>query len=68
MPQQIGEKLEEIPKEQLDGILQFFLAGIRKNDGTNYEPIIIHSFTEPCSCATDFYIQRSKHDFKINKW
>ena len=36
---QIGEKLEEIPKEQLNGILQFFLAEIRKNDGTNYEPL-----------------------------
>ena len=35
---QIGQKLEETPKDQLDGILQFFFAEIRKNDGTNYEP------------------------------
>ena len=34
---QIAQKIEEIPKERLDGILQFF-AEIRKNDGTNYEP------------------------------
>ena len=32
-----GQKLEEIPKKQLDGILQFFTE-IYKNDETNYEP------------------------------
>ena len=35
---QIGQKLEEIPKEQLDDILQLFFAEIRKNNGANYEP------------------------------
>ena len=35
---QIAQKLEEIPKERLDGILQLLFAEIRKNDGTNYEP------------------------------
>ena len=34
---QIGQKLEEIPKEQLHGILQLFFAEIHKNDGANYE-------------------------------
>ena len=33
-----SQKLEEIPKERLDGILQLFFAEICKNDGTNYEP------------------------------
>ena len=32
-----SQKLEQIPKEQLDGILQLFFAKIHKNDGTNYE-------------------------------
>ena len=35
MERQIGQKLEQIPKEQLDGILQLFFAEIHKNDGTN---------------------------------
>ena len=35
---QTAQKLEEIPKERLDGILQLLYAEIRKNDGTNYEP------------------------------
>ena len=37
MERQIGQKLEQIPKEQLDGILQLFFAEIHKNHGTNYE-------------------------------
>ena len=35
---QIGQIVEEIPKEHTDGILQLFFAEIHKNSGTNYEP------------------------------
>ncbi len=36
---QIGQKLEEVPKElRLDGVLQVFFAEVHKNDGNNYEP------------------------------
>ena len=34
---QIGQKLEEVSKEQLDGILQLFFAEICKSNGTTYE-------------------------------
>ncbi len=35
---QIGQKLEEVPNERLDGILQIFFAEVRKIDGNDYEP------------------------------
>ena len=35
---QIGQIVEEIPKEHTDGILQLFFEEIHKNNGTNYEP------------------------------
>ena len=34
----IQERLENIPVDHLDEILQFFFAEVRKNDGSEYEP------------------------------
>jgi len=34
----VGNKLEDIPKSELDGILQRFFAKVRKQDGGEYKP------------------------------
>ena len=46
MERQIGQKLEQVPKEQLDGILQSFFAEIHQNDGKTMEQTLKnhHSF------------------------
>ena len=36
---QVHPELEEIPENELDGVLQRFFAQIRRNDGENYEPV-----------------------------
>ena len=60
---QIGQKLEEIPKEQLDGILQLLVAEIRKNDGTNYEPGSLRTMI----AALDRHLREKGSTFRILK-
>ena len=60
---QIGQKLEEISKPQLDGILQLFFAEIHKNDGTNYEPDSLRTMM----AALDRHLQDKGSTFSILK-
>ena len=60
---QIAQKLEEIPKERLDGILQLFFAEIRKNDGSNYEPDSLRTML----AALDRHLREKGSTFSILK-
>ena len=63
MERQTAQKLEEIPKERLDGILQLFFAEIRKNDGTNYEPDSLRTML----AALDRHLREKGSTFSILK-
>ena len=60
---QIAQKLEEIPKECLDGILQLFFAEIRKNAGTNYKADSLRTMM----AALDRYLREKGSTFSILK-
>ena len=63
MERQIGQKFEEIPKKQLDGILLLFFAEIRKNNGTNYEPDSLRTMM----AALDRHLREKGSTFSILK-
>ena len=60
---EVGNKLEDIPKSELDGILQRFFAEVRKQDGGEYEPESLRTML----ASLDRFLREKGRVFSIQK-
>ena len=59
----LPHKLEEIPKQELNGTLKRFLAEVRKSDGSEYEPDSLRTML----AALDRHLRQAGANFSIIK-
>lgn len=60
---QLEYKLEDIPRSELDGILQRFFAEVRKQDGREYEPESLRTML----ASLDRYLREKGRTYSIQK-